>query len=76
MYGVFLRRLGELYHPERIKGQCTFAVRSRRAFHAFHLDGQFGAMMNVSLTNEVSSQYRARLRSEMNKLSGPRYVHS
>ncbi|KZV88291.1 D-tyrosyl-tRNA deacylase [Exidia glandulosa HHB12029] len=34
MYAAFLKRLGELYQPQRIK------------------DGQFGAMMDVSLTNE------------------------
>ncbi|KIJ44310.1 hypothetical protein M422DRAFT_207995 [Sphaerobolus stellatus SS14] len=34
MYEAFLKRLGELYNPDKIK------------------DGQFGAMMSVSLTND------------------------
>ncbi|KAI0647446.1 D-tyrosyl-tRNA deacylase [Trametes meyenii] len=34
LYGSFLKRIGELYRPEKIK------------------DGQFGAMMDVRLTNE------------------------
>ncbi|KAH9852719.1 D-tyrosyl-tRNA deacylase [Lenzites betulinus] len=34
LYGTFLKRMGELYKPEKIK------------------DGQFGAMMDVGLTNE------------------------
>ncbi|KAL1944783.1 hypothetical protein VTO73DRAFT_3213 [Trametes versicolor] len=34
LYGSFLKRMGELYGPEKIK------------------DGQFGAMMDVRLTNE------------------------
>ncbi|KAF9642897.1 D-tyrosyl-tRNA deacylase [Thelephora ganbajun] len=39
IYALFLERMGKIYKPEKIKGQPAH--------------GKFGAMMNVSLTNEV-----------------------
>lgn len=53
MYAAFLQRMRELYSPGNIKG----------TFYKFHIiishhrsnvisDGKFGAMMNVSLTND------------------------
>ncbi|KAG8981183.1 D-tyrosyl-tRNA(Tyr) deacylase [Tulasnella sp. 425] len=43
MYSTFLNRLGELYEPSKIKELIPKALV---------LDGQFGAMMSVSLANE------------------------
>ncbi|KAG6812417.1 hypothetical protein H0H92_002993 [Tricholoma furcatifolium] len=40
LYATFLEKLGQAYKPEKIKGCLS------------PLDGRFGAMMNVSLTNE------------------------
>jgi D-Tyr-tRNAtyr deacylase len=56
MYALFLERMGKLYKPEKIKGRSVHALKKR--FHSFQqfTDGKFGAMMNVSLTNEVSGR--------------------
>lgn len=55
MYASFLERLGALYSPERIKGMQSWLCSCQTVLNFITLDGRFGAMMNVSLTNEVSS---------------------
>ena len=64
LYKSFLERMGDLYNPDKIKGAPLSPVchRSALPLKPFRLhcrcqrhciDGRFGAMMNVSLTNEV-----------------------
>jgi hypothetical protein len=51
MYADFLGLLGRGYSPTRIKG-LVFCVTASSLSTDLVLDGQFGAMMSVSLTNE------------------------
>lgn len=57
MYATFLTRLGELYTPTKIKGTTTLWTSHRASpterWHTYPSDGRFGAMMSVSLVNEV-----------------------
>lgn len=52
MYTLFLERMGKLYKPEKIKGQFAHLNKCSHV-SKIRTDGKFGAMMNVSLTNEV-----------------------
>lgn len=52
LYGVFLDKMKQLYVPERIQGNHAL-VAHMQGLTMLRADGQFGAMMNVSLTNEV-----------------------
>ena len=59
MYSLFLERMGKLYKPEKIKGQSIHQFNNTPIFLSRYLsDGRFGAMMNVSLTNEVGDTGR------------------
>ncbi|KAI3625910.1 hypothetical protein CBS9595_001271 [Malassezia furfur] len=49
-YKSFLARLGEQYAPDRIKGMPNA-----------HTDGRFGAMMDVSLVNDVIDSFDKNL---------------
>jgi len=51
MYATFLERMGEVYDPAKIKGEFPQDILIK-ATHTFDLDGKFGAMMSVALTNE------------------------
>lgn len=51
LYHAFLAKLREAYAPEKIKGM---------RLHAYDPDGQFGAMMDVSLVND--GMYQATYR--------------
>lgn len=51
MYESFLRRMGEMYSLDRIHGIQPHSCPQYRWYNDV-LDGKFGAMMNVSLTNE------------------------
>lgn len=53
MYATFLERLGQAYKPEKIQGMRVLFPWKLSAKFTFDADGKFGAMMNVSLTNEV-----------------------
>lgn len=54
MYATFLERLGQAYKPEKIKGiGGLLYFRDVPTKLVPHPDGRFGAMMDVSLTNEV-----------------------
>jgi D-Tyr-tRNAtyr deacylase len=53
MYATFLERLGQAYKPEKIKGTGGFYSRNASTKLVSDVDGKFGAMMDVSLTNEV-----------------------
>lgn len=53
LYNAFLERLGGSYHPDRIKGMSVGAYEKTTWTGFTMLDGRFGAMMNVTLTNEV-----------------------
>jgi len=60
MYESFLTRMGQLYNPEMIKGEFLLSLEDRWSDLLTEvlnliLDGKFGAMMNVSLTNDVRS---------------------
>jgi D-tyrosyl-tRNA(Tyr) deacylase len=51
MYGDFLERMRQLYSPEKIQGRFDLS-EFLSLFSKRCIDGQFGAMMNVSLTND------------------------
>ncbi|KAL0059029.1 D-tyrosyl-tRNA(Tyr) deacylase [Marasmius tenuissimus] len=53
LYSSFLEKMKELYQPEKIMGACALPSSGVRILMLVHTkDGKFGAMMNVSLTNE------------------------
>ena len=61
MYTLFLERMGKLYKVEKIKGKSArsrIQTNGRVSQPVIQTDGRFGAMMNVSLTNEVRDGYR------------------
>lgn len=57
MYAAFLEQLQRAYKAEKVKGQFyVFRAHLRGVNpYIYSQDGRFGAMMNVSLTNEVCS---------------------
>ncbi|KAF5331039.1 hypothetical protein D9619_005268 [Psilocybe cf. subviscida] len=52
LYGTFLEALGKAYKPEKIRGILFDHGPSRDTNLDCSLDGKFGAMMSVTLTNE------------------------
>lgn len=80
MYALFLERMGKLYEPEKIKGPPFHASeQTLRSSHHF-TDGKFGAMMNISLTNEVSdgerSPSKVMIQRWISITSGSSHAHS
>jgi hypothetical protein len=57
MYGLFLERMGKLHKPEKIKGQPVHSLQQTPVYLNRSTDGKFGAMMNVSLINEVHDEH-------------------
>jgi D-Tyr-tRNAtyr deacylase len=56
MYASFLEKMRTAYKADKIQGLISLLLCSTLHFkHSifFSADGRFGAMMNVSLTNEV-----------------------
>ena len=53
MYATFLDKLKQSYRADRIQGALEFGI-SQCSISSLFSDGRFGAMMDVSLTNEVS----------------------
>ena len=56
LYTSFLEKLGQSYKPEKIHGRTESSLPSFLPDAQWFFqpaDGKFGAMMNVSLTNEV-----------------------
>jgi D-Tyr-tRNAtyr deacylase len=54
MYSTFLENLGQAYKPEKIQGMIDIMSSCEWKLNGTKPDGRFGAMMSVSLTNEVN----------------------
>lgn len=50
---MFLNKMKQLYVPDRIKGEALAMDATQHEKLRVCIDGQFGAMMDVGLTNEV-----------------------
>ena len=59
VYGSMLDKLGMLYDPAKIKGEpfVQSVVPKCMKISLKMTDGRFGAMMSVSLTNDVRWSY-------------------
>ena len=53
MYATFIEKLSQAYNPEKIQGDGYSKFFNYPYLLTSHQDGRFGAMMNVTLTNEV-----------------------
>lgn len=77
LYTSFLEKLGQSYKPEKIHGRTKHSFLLFYAHWFFNVeDGKFGAMMNVTLTNEVRKSQSMKIsRIDQTKL-GSRHIYS